>query len=238
MQGEIGAHRAHHHPDERRQQDLTSASPMVTVGVTALGYARVAGDVGDPGAELRAQRRAIEAFCAARGWTLAEIVCEAPRLVGRQSGRPSLEYAFERLRRGEATGLVVSDLKYLSRSVAELGPVLEAIDEVGARLVALEPGIDTGTRFGRASLRVLMSLSTWERGRRERMTAAARARVTSRPTIDDKLKRRIRRMRAAGMTLQAISDELNSDSVPTPRGGAEWRPSSVQASLGYRRPRW
>jgi hypothetical protein len=38
------------------------------------------------------------------------------------------------------------------------------------------------------------------------------------------------------MTLQAIADELNRDGVPTLRGGAMWRPSSVQAALGYRRP--
>ena len=29
---------------------------------------------------------------------------------------------------------------------------------------------------------------------------------------------------------------LNTERVPTLRGGAEWRPSSVQAAAGYRRP--
>ena len=43
-------------------------------------------------------------------------------------------------------------------------------------------------------------------------------------------------MRAANMTLQAIADQLNAEGVPTLRGGAKWRPSSVQAALGYRRP--
>ena len=43
-------------------------------------------------------------------------------------------------------------------------------------------------------------------------------------------------MRAANMTLQAIADQLNAEGVPTLRGGAMWRPSSVQAALGYRRP--
>ena len=38
------------------------------------------------------------------------------------------------------------------------------------------------------------------------------------------------------MTLQAISDALNAAGVPTLRGGAEWRPSSVQAATGYKRP--
>jgi hypothetical protein len=43
-------------------------------------------------------------------------------------------------------------------------------------------------------------------------------------------------MRTAGMTLQAIADVLNSEGVPTLRGGAKWRPSSVQSATGYRRP--
>ena len=56
------------------------------------------------------------------------------------------------------------------------------------------------------------------------------------PEITPALRRRIVRMRNAGMTLQAIADRLNQEGVPTVRGGAMWRPSSVQASLGYKRP--
>jgi hypothetical protein len=43
-------------------------------------------------------------------------------------------------------------------------------------------------------------------------------------------------MRAANMTLHAIADQLNAEGVPTLRGGMMWRPSSVQAALGYKRP--
>jgi hypothetical protein len=42
---------------------------------------------------------------------------------------------------------------------------------------------------------------------------------------------RIRDLRAQGMTLQAICDVLNREGVPTPRGGAEWRPTSLRAVL-------
>jgi hypothetical protein len=37
------------------------------------------------------------------------------------------------------------------------------------------------------------------------------------------------------MTLQAIADALNNQGEPAVRGGAHWRPSSVQAALGYKR---
>jgi hypothetical protein len=43
-------------------------------------------------------------------------------------------------------------------------------------------------------------------------------------------------MRDGGMTLQAIADRLNEERVPTARGGSEWRRSSVNSLLGYRRP--
>ena len=36
--------------------------------------------------------------------------------------------------------------------------------------------------------------------------------------------------------MQAIADQLNADGIPTVRGGAKWRRSSVQAAAGYERP--
>jgi hypothetical protein len=47
-------------------------------------------------------------------------------------------------------------------------------------------------------------------------------------------RRRIREMRASGMTLQAIADSLNADNVPTLRGEATWRPSAVRAASAGR----
>ena len=38
---------------------------------------------------------------------------------------------------------------------------------------------------------------------------------------------------AAGQTLQAVADGLMTDAVPTARGGASWRPSSVEAVLRW-----
>lgn len=56
--------------------------------------------------------------------------------------------------------------------------------------------------------------------------------MSDRPSLE----RRISALRASGMTLQAIADTLNSEGVPTVRGGARWRPSSVQTAAGYKRP--
>jgi DNA invertase Pin-like site-specific DNA recombinase len=188
-------------------------------------------------ADLGAQLEAVERYCAERGWTLVALAHE----IGDSRGaRPALDYAFERLAAGHATCIVVPDLARLCRSVAQLRTLLERLERVGARLVSLQPPIDTGTQPGRDAARVLSAISDWERiraaERSRRGLAAARQKGAVQPGIEPALRRRICRMRGAGMTLQAIVDELNADGVPTARGGALWRPSSVQAAIGYKRP--
>jgi Resolvase, N terminal domain len=67
--------------------------------------------------------------------------------------------------------------------------------------------------------------------------AARRGRGTIGASTDlDTIRARIASMREDGMTLQAIADVLNEEGVPTLRGGAKWRPSSVQTAAGARRP--
>jgi DNA invertase Pin-like site-specific DNA recombinase len=207
---------------------------MRAVNVVVLGYVSVSGTVSASDSELSRQTRLIAQFCAERGWSLVGHVRDFER-TRKRFGRPALAHAIERLKKGHASCLAVAELNRLCPSVAELGSVLSAVETAGARLVSLDPPFDSATPTGRETMRVLAAVSGWERARRARMTTAARANVAV-PTIDPKLKRRIARMRGAGMTLQAIADTLNEEGVPTVRGGAKWRPSSVQAALGYRRP--
>ena len=162
--------------------------------------------------------------------------------------RPGLAYALERVARGEASCLVVSQLRRISPSAADLGRILESIARNGGRLGALDLEVDTAVPAGRKAANVLISVGAWERervGERTRRgleAARAKGRRTGRPAVDDmpELKERIAAMRASGLTLQAIADRLNEEGVPTLRGGEKWRPSSVQAAVGYRRParRW
>jgi DNA invertase Pin-like site-specific DNA recombinase len=212
-----------------------SHRPIYGVDVVALGYVSAPSPAGLFDAELREQAEAIDRFCTEQGWDLVGLVRDLEASRGR-FGRPSLNHAIDRLKRRHASCLVVAELRRLCPSVAELGGILAAVENAGARLVSLDPAFDTSTPVGRETMRVLASVSGWERARRARMTSAARAN-RSIPTIDAKLKRRIARMRGAGMTLQSIADTLNEEEVPTVRGGAKWRPSSVQAALGYKRPR-
>ena len=71
------------------------------------------------------------------------------------------------------------------------------------------------------------------------LQAPRNGRPRGRPALadDPELVERITSMRAHGMTLQGIADQLNEEGVPTVRGGVEWRPSSVRGGLGYKRRR-
>lgn len=210
-----------------------------------LGYAIVPrAALGRHRDELRAQFEAIVAGCRARGLVLIDVVREREPDHCKGLQRPGLGYALRRIEQGEARGLVVADLSRISRSVTDLGEVLEWFAGAGARLVAVSPGLDTGEQDGRLAASALIDVSGWERERlsertREGLAAARRAgRGRGRAGVadDPQLGERIAQMRAEGMTLQAIADRLNQEGVPTVRGGALWRPSSVQATVGYRRP--
>ena len=216
--------------------------------VRVVGYATVPKTEQSGGPLVREQAAAINTFCEKRDWRLLELVrdVEEPRVKGLE--RPGLTYALERVARGEASCLVVSQLRRLSPSAADLGRILESIAAGGGRLVAMDVDVDTAAPAGRKAANLLIAVSAWERervGERTRRgleAAREKGNRIGRPGVEDvpELKERITAMRANGMTLQAIADRLNEAGVPTLRGGEKWRPSSVQAAVGYRRPprRW
>jgi DNA invertase Pin-like site-specific DNA recombinase len=208
-------------------------------GHRVIGYVTVPAQPGVSDDDESSQ--AIAAMCERCGWELLEIVRD--REVGPTLERPGLGYALERIARQDADGLVVSELKRLSRSIVDLGALMGWFRDARAALIALDLGIDTSTPRGHHVATTLMALSNHahERiahGSSNGLSDVRAARRPGRPAVKDdpELLRRIAAMRAANMTLQAIADELNAEGVPTLRGGRKWRPSSIQAALGYQRP--
>jgi DNA invertase Pin-like site-specific DNA recombinase len=208
--------------------------------VLALGYVSLPANEGMQNAEFDAQLDAIDSYCDEHGWELVEVVRDVDT-GGRDLERQGLLYALDKIGRGEASCIIVSELGRLSGSAADLGGVLDRLERSDGRLVAVDLGLDTASPEGRVAAQALASVSSWEHERTRRGLAAAA--VGSAATVEPQvvhdvpaLKDRIATMRTAGMTLQAIADVLNSEGVPTLRGGVKWRPSSVQSAAGYRRP--
>jgi DNA invertase Pin-like site-specific DNA recombinase len=209
----------------------------------ALGYSTFPERRRAVSPESRYQARRIRAACEARGLALHKLVGDVESYSGPDLDRPGLKHALDLLSAGEATCLVVTGLDRLSNSAANLGTVLEWLEQIGARLVVIDIDLDTDTEEGRLAARALTRVGALER--RAGLAPPARPRpqarsatTRGRPAVADLplLQRRIATMRASGMTLQAIADTLNREGVPTLRGGAKWRPSSVQAATGYKRP--
>jgi len=234
----------------KEMKDPESAEAFVTSdgpreAVRAVGYVSVPKANGGGATELEDQADAIQSLCERRGWELLHVVRDVENGHAKGMDRPGLLYALERIAEGEASCLIVSELGRLSRNASDLGRIVEWCEEREARLVAIDMRLDTGSVNGRLTARTLITIGEWEGQRIAKQTrkglAAAKARrvTTGRPAVEDQpaLKERIVAMRKEGLTLQAIADRLNAESVPTLRGGSEWRPSSVQAAAGYRRPK-
>jgi hypothetical protein len=179
--------------------------------------------------EIAEQRAAIEAAAEASGWTIMGF--EQDRRSGRATRRAGLGAALQMARTGTVDGIVVSRLDRLTYSLPALAELMREASRGDFTLVALEEGLDTATDEGGLAARVFGIAAGWTPrpvevnpgpllGRRGRPSSTPRA-----------VAERIRLLRAEGMSLQAICDTLNAEEVPTPRGGARWRPTSLRAIL-------
>jgi DNA invertase Pin-like site-specific DNA recombinase len=221
-------------------EDVRRSPIGLMAGEPVIGYVTVGSEAQRQDADPAVH--AIEAACEQGELELTEVVTD--RESGRALERPGLTYALQEIAAGKASGLIVSDLRRLSRSMVDLGTLMEWFRDAGAGLIALDLGVDTSTPNGREVAEKLIALGEWEHERIARRTRSgltevkASGRKVGRPSLRDRpdLVERIIAMRKANMTLKAIADQLNAEGVPTLRGGAMWRPSSVQAALGYQRP--
>lgn len=205
------------------------------VGGKALGYIRVSTEEqAISGAGLAAQREAIERECERRGWHLVELIEESGS--AKNLKRPGIRKALARLEAGEAEVLLVAKLDRLSRSVADFAGLTQVAGRQGWAIVALDLNVDTSTPTGEAMANMTSVFSQLERrliGQRTKEALAIKraegVRLGRPPTLPQKVRHRIRKMRERGMSYAAIADKLNAEDVPTSQGGARWWPATVRA---------
>ena len=191
---------------------------------------RRGGANGREGALTHAERRSEGARALARGWPVS----------WRHAGMPPDKALLTAPLRWQSSGPLGTLVAELPRSRP---PQVEHLDwrRRAAQRLADAPGASNGT-----SALDQVSISAPEGAvnggepaehTRNGLHAPRNGRPRRRPALADNpaLVERIVQMRAQGMTLQAIADRLNEEGVPTVRGGAEWRPSSVRSGLGYKR---
>lgn len=127
-----------------------------------LGYIRVSTDKqADEGYSLEAQRQDIIRYCELYGLELIEIVSDEG-VSACSLERFGMQKIFRGLESGIADGVVVAKLDRLTRSVKDLGYLLE--EYFGKYvLMSVADKIDTSSASGRLVLNIVVSVSQWER---------------------------------------------------------------------------
>ncbi|MBS1991708.1 MAG: recombinase family protein [Cyanobacteria bacterium SZAS LIN-3] len=216
----------------------------------AVGYVRVSSDSQADNASLPAQREAIIKYCARKDLKLFAIFSDV------QSGedasnRDGFQKALSALYAGIGTYLVVHKLDRFSRNVLDSEQVKEELKAKGKKLVGVAEEIETATKDGELLFHMKTIFAAMERKAINRRCSMGRARKRShggyiggappfgwdaigRELVvnadQQKVLREIFEMRERGLTLAAISFDLNSRGIKTKRGTA-WSPGPVQSIL-------
>jgi DNA invertase Pin-like site-specific DNA recombinase len=218
--------------------------------VRVIAYVRVSTDSqGESGAGLAAQRSAIHAEVARRGWELVEVLEDAG-YSGRDFKRPALMAAMAMLERGGAAALMVAKLDRLSRSMLDFATVMEKARKENWGLIALDCSVDTTTPAGEAMANVMATFAQYERQLGSLRTSAALREMRSQGRaygslpygwdregdrlvvcdIEQRALAHIKRLRRRGHSYARIAGTLNRSGVTAKRGGV-WHAMSVRSTL-------
>jgi DNA invertase Pin-like site-specific DNA recombinase len=219
-----------------------------------VAYLRVSTEKqADHGVSLDAQRAKAHAYAELYDLELVEVIVDAG-VSAKTLDRPGLQRALGLLRAGRADALLVVKLDRLTRSVRDLGALVEDYFGSGRwALLSVGEQVDTRTAAGRLVLNVLASVAQWEReATGERTSAALRHKAAAGEytggavpygfRLDDAGTRllenpseqailaEVRALRAHGLSLRAIAAVLLRNSLRS-RGGRPFQPEQVRAML-------
>jgi DNA invertase Pin-like site-specific DNA recombinase len=238
----------------RRQAQKVSTA-RAEIASKAVGYIRVSSEEqATSGFGLATQEAAIRAFAESQGYELIEVVTDAgvsgaTRPVERDGFKRVVTMAEE----GAFSVLLVWKFDRLARQIVFAVTAANDLSErLSVQLRSVTEPIDTATPMGRTVFAILAGMAEQERqvitertflGRREKATRGGfaggaaplgyrRDRLGGLEADQEsaEIVRRIFAAKSSGATLQAIADALNTDGVPTRRGG-RWWPGTVRYVL-------
>lgn len=169
--------------------------------------------VSTAGQDVEPQRLHLAAYCASKGWEVAQEHAETAS--GRQARRPALQRLLRAVRRQEVDVVLCTKVDRLARSTKHLCELAEELEAAGVDLVCADQPVDTTSATGRLLFGVLSVVATFEADLiRERtlqgLEAARRhGKRLGRPkALDAQATSRARRMARAGQPLAAIARTL------------------------------
>lgn len=187
------------------------------------------------GVSLAAQEAKLRSYCDLYDHDLVEVIVDAGQSA-KSLNRPGLQQALGMLKSGEAQGLLVLKLDRLTRSVRDLGELLETYFQKSA-LVSIQEQCDTSTAAGRLVLNVMTSVAQWERETTSERTSAALQYKKSQgvqlgaPALTDAatISRAIE-LKGQGQTLRQVAEQLTAEGFQTLKGG-RWEAMTVKRLL-------
>lgn len=216
-----------------------------------IGYIRVSSeDQANSGLSLAHQKARIEAYTVATDLDLVCVIEDAGKSA-KNLNREGMQKALEMIRKGEARALIVLKLDRLTRSVKDLGTLVETFDKTGAALISVQDSINTQTAAGRLVINLLGSVAQWEREAIGERTAAAlsvkkgRMEKTGGDTPfgydvvegqlipnhhEQEAIKTMKKLKGRGYSLRAIGEELLSCGFNAKNGG-QWYPKTISRIL-------
>jgi len=211
----------------------------------AIGYIRVStARQANEGVSLDAQKLKIEQYAALHDIELMEVVIDAGESA-KTLGRQGIQKVLASVKAGSADAVVFLKLDRLTRSIRDLGAIVDLFNAKGAALISIQDGIDTSTAAGRLVLNVLGSVAQWEREAIGERTADALAHKRNLNeytggcvpfgkqiaadgihlednTDAQKALEAIAELKGRGYSTRAIATELEARGIQNGKGGKSW----------------
>jgi DNA invertase Pin-like site-specific DNA recombinase len=214
----------------------------------AIGYIRVStSEQATDGLSLGNQAEKIRAYCFAKGWELVDMIEDAGESAV-SLNRPGMARIIELCQRREFEVLVIYKLDRMTRSVKDLGYLIQDVfEKCDVKFSSVMDNFDTSSANGKLILNILGSVAQWERDIIAERTKDALAhkkskgerlgvvpfgfRLEDNRLVEDADEMRLlgtmKRMRRDGMSFQKIADKLNEKACPRPRRSMKWSKSTI-----------
>ncbi len=174
-------------------------------------YARVS----TGGQTVENQLRELHAVAERLGWeVVAEFVDQGISGAKGRADRPALDSMLKAVIRREVDVVAAWSVDRLGRSLQELVGILNELREREVDLYLHQQGLDTATPSGRAMYQMLGVFAEFERAiiieriKAGMTRAKAEGKRLSRPLTPEEIQERIRELRAEGMSLRRIGEEV------------------------------
>ena len=125
-----------------------------------IGYIRCSTEEqANEGLSLGYQRRKIEAYCELHDLELIEVLEDAG-FSGKETNREAYQQLLTKIKDADISGVIVYRLDRLTRSFADLGPLLEVFKGANASIYSVMENVDASTAIGRFVIGLLGLLAT------------------------------------------------------------------------------